>query len=85
MGSEMCIRDRICYAIAITAFFGSVSLIGSLRTSLFMNVEPIATIALGFFVLGQVLTLLQLAGAAMVISAIFALKWDAGRRISKPA
>ena len=75
----------ICYAIAITAFFSSVSLIGSVRTSLFMNVEPIATIALGFFVLGQVLTLLQLVGAAMVISAIFALKWDAGRRISKSA
>lgn len=75
----------ICYAIAMTAFFGSVSLIGSVRTSLFMNIEPIATITLGFLVLGQVLTPLQLVGAAMVISAIFALKWDADRRVSKAA
>ena len=50
-----------------------------------MNVEPISTITLAFFVLGQVLTPLQLAGAALVIGAIFALKWDADRRISETA
>ncbi len=75
----------VCYAIAITAFFASVAMIGSVRASLFMNVEPILTITLGFLVLGQVLTPLQLAGAALVISAIFALKWDADRRASEPA
>ena len=72
----------VCYAIAITTFFASVSLIGSVRASLFMNIEPISTIALGFVVLGQVLTPLQLAGAALVFGAIFALKWDADRRVS---
>ena len=75
----------ICYAIAITTFFASVSLIGSVRASLFMNIEPISTITLGFVVLGQVLTPLQLAGAALVIGAIFALKWDADRRVSETA
>jgi len=72
----------VCYAIAITTFFASVSLIGSVRASLFMNIEPILTITLGFIVLGQVLTPLQLAGAALVFGAIFALKWDADRRVS---
>ena len=72
----------VCYAVAITTFFASVSLIGSVRASLFMNIEPILTIALGFVVLGQVLTPLQLAGAALVFGAIFALKWDADRRVS---
>ncbi len=72
----------ICYAIAITAFFGAVAKIGSIRASLVMNVEPITTITLGFVVLGQVLTAWQLAGAALVISAILALKWDAGRRVA---
>jgi drug/metabolite transporter (DMT)-like permease len=75
----------IFYAIAITAYFASVSLIGSVRAAMFMNVEPIITISLGFVVLGQVLTLPQLAGAALVFGAIFALKWDANRRVSKPA
>ncbi len=73
----------VCYAVAITTFFASVSQIGSVRASLFMNIEPISTIALGFVVLGQVLTPLQLAGAALVFSAIFALKWDADRRVSE--
>jgi drug/metabolite transporter (DMT)-like permease len=70
----------VCYAIAITTFFAAISLIGSVRASLLMNIEPIATIVLGFVVLGQVLAPLQLAGAALVIGAIFALKWDAERR-----
>ena len=48
-----------------------------------MNVEPILTITLGFVVLGQVLSPLQLAGAALVIGAIFALKWDVDRRASE--
>ena len=73
----------VCYAVAITTFFASVSLIGSVRASLFMNIEPILTITLGFIVLGQVLTPLQLAGAALVFGAIFALKWDADRRVSE--
>jgi drug/metabolite transporter (DMT)-like permease len=70
----------VCYAIAITTFFAAISLIGSVRASLIMNIEPITTIALGFVVLGQVLTPWQLTGAALVIGAIFALKWDADRR-----
>ncbi len=70
------------YAVAITAFFASVALLGSVRTSLFMNVEPISTITLGFVVLGQALTPLQLVGAALVIGAIVALKWDSGRRVA---
>ena len=67
---------------AITAFFGAVAKIGSIRASLIMNVEPITTISLGFVVLGQVLTAWQLAGAALVIGAILALKWDADRRVA---
>lgn len=73
----------VFYAIAITAFFAAVSLMGSVRASLIMNVEPILTIFLGFIVLGQVLTPLQLVGAALVFGAIFALKWDADRRVAK--
>jgi drug/metabolite transporter (DMT)-like permease len=72
----------LCYAVAITAFFGAVAKIGSIRASLIMNVEPITTISLGFVVLGQVLTAWQLAGAALVIGAILALKWDADRRVA---
>jgi drug/metabolite transporter (DMT)-like permease len=73
----------LCYAIAITGFFAAVSRIGSIRASLFMNFEPVLTISLGFVVLGQSLTPLQLAGGALVVGAIVALKWDAEGRVAE--
>ncbi len=72
----------VFYAVAITAYFGAVAVAGSVRASFLMNVEPIFTITLGFVVLGQTLTSGQLAGAALVIGAIFAVKWDADRRVA---
>jgi drug/metabolite transporter (DMT)-like permease len=41
-----------------------------MRASFFMNLEPIASIALSALLLGQTLSLLQLAGAAMVIASL---------------
>ena len=67
------------YGIAISAFFAANAMIGSVRTSLIMNSEPVATIILGFLVLGQTLTPLQLLGAAFVIGGLVAARWD-GRR-----
>jgi drug/metabolite transporter (DMT)-like permease len=67
------------YTLAVTAFFGGIPYIGAVRASLVMNLEPIASIALGFIVLHQVLTLRQLAGASVVILAVSATKWIGGR------
>jgi len=64
-----------CYTIAVSSFFAGIAHIGAVRASLVMNLEPIATITLGFVVLGQVLTPRQLAGAAVVIAAVTAIKW----------
>jgi drug/metabolite transporter (DMT)-like permease len=70
----------IVYTIAVTAFFAAVSVLGSVRASLFMNVEPVVTIFFGFVILGQVLTFYQLLGAALVISAIIAVRWEGLRK-----
>lgn len=73
----------VLYAIAITTFFIAVGMIGSVKSSMIMNIEPVASIAFGFVLLGQTLGWLQLAGAALVIASILALKyWDSrpGRR-----
>lgn len=72
------------YGVAISAFFAANAMIGSVRTSLIMNSEPVATIVLGYLVLGQTLTPLQLLGAAFVISGLVAARWD-GRRSPKPS
>ncbi len=70
----------LVYTIAVTAFFAAVSVIGSVRASLFMNIEPVGTITFGFVLLGQVLSLPQMLGAAFVISAIIAVRWDGVRK-----
>ena len=59
------------YGAAMAAFFTATQIIGSVRTSLMMNFEAVSAIILGYLVLGQTLTSLQLAGAAIVIAALF--------------
>ena len=59
------------YGAAMAAFFTATQIIGSVRTSLMMNFEAVSAIILGYLVLGQTLTSLQLTGAAIVIAALF--------------
>ena len=59
------------YGAAMAAFFTATQIIGSVRTSLMMNFEAVSAIILGYLVLGQTLTPLQLTGAAIVIAALF--------------
>ena len=66
------------YAISVVCIFGAISMIGSIRAALIMNLEPVFTITAGFLILGQTLTPLQLVGAALVIAAVFTV------RLSKP-
>ncbi len=67
------------YAVSMLGFFGAIALIGSIRASLLMNLEPVFAIAAGFLILGQVLTPLQLAGAALVIGAVLAVRIEKAR------
>lgn len=72
----------VFYTIAVATFFAGIAWIGGVRTSLVMNLEPIASISLGFILLGQVLTEQQLVGAALVIAAVTAVKWLSGKKSS---
>lgn len=68
------------YTVAVATFFAGIAMIGGVRTSLIMNLEPVASIALGFILLGQVLSPRQLLGAAIVIAAVTAVKWLSGAK-----
>ncbi len=50
--------------------FTGVKRIGSARTAMLMNLEPVFTIALAFLVLAEGLSPSQLFGAALVIVAV---------------
>ena len=73
------------YAVSMLGFFWAIALIGSIRASLLMNLEPVFSIAAGFLILGQVLTPLQLAGAALVIGAVFAVRIEKARPAGQDA
>jgi drug/metabolite transporter (DMT)-like permease len=67
------------YSIGLICFFVAIGVIGAVRASLIMNLEPIAAIVFGFTLLGQVLTPQQLLGAALVVGAIVGARWRAAR------
>jgi drug/metabolite transporter (DMT)-like permease len=73
----------VFYAVATITIFMSIGYIGPVRTSLVMNLEPVVAIVFGFVLLGQVLTPMQLGGAAIVIAAVVAVKLDGARKPAK--
>jgi len=58
------------YAFAMIAFFMAVSIIGPMRTSLLCYAEPVVSACLGVFLLGEVLTLVQISGIVLVVGAL---------------
>ena len=71
------------YTVAIVTFFAGIAHIGAVRASLVMNLEPVASIAMGFILLGQVLSPPQLLGATIVICAVTAIKWLGAKKPSE--
>jgi probable blue pigment (indigoidine) exporter len=59
------------YAFGMIGVFLASVRLGAMRTGFFMNFEPIAAVLLSALILGQTLQPIQLAGAALVIGALF--------------
>jgi drug/metabolite transporter (DMT)-like permease len=59
------------YAFALIGVFAATARIGPMRTGFYMNFEPIASVLLAALILDQTLAPVQLAGAALVIAALF--------------
>ena len=57
-------------------FFVGISMIGPVKTTLFSYLEPLATIAAAFMLLGQRLESTQLLGALVVIFALLYAGWS---------
>jgi drug/metabolite transporter (DMT)-like permease len=57
-------------------YLAGVNYIRSTRTIITATLEPIAAAFMAFFLLGEVLSGLQLAGGALVIAAIVLLQWE---------
>ena len=61
----------VFYAVGMIGIFWATARLGLARTGFFMNFEPIASVLLAAPILGQTLAPVQLAGAALVVGALF--------------
>jgi drug/metabolite transporter (DMT)-like permease len=59
------------YSFALIGLFAATAHIGPMRAGFYMNFEPVAAVLLAALILGQRLQPIQLAGAALVIGALF--------------
>jgi len=59
------------YAFGVIGLFAATSQLGPAKVGFYMNFEPIASVMLAALLLGQKLAPVQLAGAALVIAALF--------------
>jgi drug/metabolite transporter (DMT)-like permease len=64
------VASSAVYSFAMIAFFIAVSMIGPVRASLLSYADAVISAGLGFVVLGQALTMVQVAGIALVIIAL---------------
>ena len=64
----------LCYAFASVFLFVVLSMIGAMRTALIMNIEPVASVVLGYLLLAQKLQSFQLLGIALVVGAVIAIE-----------
>ncbi|NNE82693.1 MAG: DMT family transporter [Alphaproteobacteria bacterium] len=69
------------YAFAIVTLFIAMSILGPIRTSMTMNLEPVSSMVLGFLLLSQALGGLQIVGAALVIIAVLTIQRAKGEQI----
>jgi drug/metabolite transporter (DMT)-like permease len=60
----------VATAIAIQTFYAGVKRVGGARASLISTVEPVYTVTLAVILFGESLTLMQIAGGALVIFAV---------------
>jgi len=64
------VGTQITFTFSIVSVFIVLSMIGPLRTSLTMNIEPVITVTLGYLILAQTLNAWQLLGFTLVIGAV---------------
>jgi DME family drug/metabolite transporter len=67
-------------AVSIPIFFAAIPRIGVENTAMLNNLQPVASIALAYFLYAEILSPLQGLGGAMVIGGILLMQWWQVRR-----
>jgi len=68
---------------AISLFFAGLARVGPTTAAILSTGEPLTTVVLAFFIFGEVLTPVQLAGGVLVLSGVVVLSGRAPRWVSR--
>ena len=71
-------------AVPIVAFFAGLARVGPSAAAILSSFEPVVTVALAYLVFSEVLSGVQIAGAALVLGAAVLLASPARRAIPAP-
>ncbi|MGA2083153.1 MAG: DMT family transporter [Holophaga sp.] len=72
-----------CSAVASWLYVTTISLLGGARASVFVNLMPVVAVAAAYFILGERLGGLQLAGGVVVVGGVY-LATVPGRQVQAP-
>lgn len=75
----------ICTALAIITFFAGLARLGATSTSVMSTLEPVVTVTLATWLLGETLSEVQALGGAIVITAVIALALTHRQVVEHPA
>ena len=67
--------SAVFYVVATLLLFKAVDLVGSLQTAIIDNTSPVWAMILGVIILGQWLTVQQVMGASITVTAVMLLQW----------
>ena len=67
--------SAVFYVVATLLLFKAVDLVGSLQTAIIDNTSPVWAMILGVIILGQWLTVQQIIGATITVTAVMLLQW----------
>lgn len=70
----------VLQASSIPLFYVAIHHIGPAKSAMLTNLQPVISIAAAYLLFGEVLTLLQSAGAALVLGGIMLMQWSDMRR-----
>lgn len=73
------------FCCAMTCFYTAINMIGSIRTAMVANLEPVMAISFAFLVLDEVPGPIQIAGIALVVGAILWMQIGDRRKSGTPA
>ena len=66
--------NGLSYVLGYVCWFAALGMVKPVRLASLFNIEPLVTLSVAALILGERLSLLQLAGAALVLAAVMSLK-----------